>query len=31
MTCELAAVVDEEQMVEKTTYTIQVKTSDVSG
>nr|XP_015194523.1 PREDICTED: lipoxygenase homology domain-containing protein 1 isoform X1 [Lepisosteus oculatus] len=29
--CELAAVVDEEQLVEKTTYTIQVKTSDVSG
>ncbi|XP_023678721.2 lipoxygenase homology domain-containing protein 1 isoform X1 [Paramormyrops kingsleyae] len=31
MTCELAAIVDEEQMVEKTTYTIQVKTSDVSA
>ncbi|KAG9355040.1 hypothetical protein JZ751_001753, partial [Albula glossodonta] len=29
--CEMAAVVDEEEMVEKTTYTIQVKTSDVGG
>ncbi|XP_035234693.1 lipoxygenase homology domain-containing protein 1 isoform X2 [Anguilla anguilla] len=29
--CELAAVVDEEEMVEMTTYTIQVKTSDVGG
>nr|XP_019954598.1 PREDICTED: lipoxygenase homology domain-containing protein 1-like [Paralichthys olivaceus] len=27
--CELAAVVDEEEMVEKTTYIIQVQTSDV--
>uniref|UniRef100_A0A673G4B6 PLAT domain-containing protein n=1 Tax=Sinocyclocheilus rhinocerous TaxID=307959 RepID=A0A673G4B6_9TELE len=26
--CELSAVVDDEEMVEKTTYTIQVKTSD---
>ncbi|XP_028314075.1 lipoxygenase homology domain-containing protein 1 isoform X3 [Gouania willdenowi] len=31
MKCELAAVVDEEEMVEKTTYIIQVKTSDVGG
>ncbi|XP_059845764.1 lipoxygenase homology domain-containing protein 1 [Hypanus sabinus] len=30
-TCELAAVVDEEAMVEKTTYVISVKTSDISG
>ena len=29
--CELAAVVDEEEMVERTTYTIQVSTSDVGG
>ncbi|XP_039606557.1 lipoxygenase homology domain-containing protein 1-like [Polypterus senegalus] len=29
--CELAAVIDEEEMVEKTTYTILVKTSDISG
>ncbi|XP_049618566.1 lipoxygenase homology domain-containing protein 1 isoform X3 [Syngnathus scovelli] len=29
--CELAAVVDEEEMVEKTTYVIQVQTSDVTG
>lgn len=29
--CELAAVVDEEEMVEKTTYIIQVQTSDVGG
>lgn len=29
--CELAAVVDEEEMVEKTTYIIQVQTSDVTG
>ncbi|XP_062273857.1 lipoxygenase homology domain-containing protein 1 [Scomber scombrus] len=28
--CELAAVVDEEDMVEKTTYIIQVQTSDVT-
>ncbi|KAM6985878.1 lipoxygenase homology domain-containing protein 1 [Aplochiton taeniatus] len=31
MICEMAAVVDEEEMVEITTYTIQVKTSDVGG
>ena len=31
MVCEMAAVVDEEEMVELTTYTIQVKTSDVAG
>ncbi|KAM3939741.1 lipoxygenase homology domain-containing protein 1 [Leptodactylus fuscus] len=31
LSCELAAVVDEEEMVETTTYIIQVKTSDVSG
>uniref|UniRef100_A0A8C6KKR9 ST8 alpha-N-acetyl-neuraminide alpha-2,8-sialyltransferase 5 n=1 Tax=Nothobranchius furzeri TaxID=105023 RepID=A0A8C6KKR9_NOTFU len=31
MICEMPAVVDEEVMVELTTYTIQVKTSDVSG
>ncbi|XP_075323805.1 LOW QUALITY PROTEIN: lipoxygenase homology domain-containing protein 1 [Odontesthes bonariensis] len=29
--CELPAVVDEEEMVEKTTYIIQVQTSDVGG
>ncbi|XP_061116516.1 lipoxygenase homology domain-containing protein 1 [Conger conger] len=29
--CELAAVVDEEEMVETTTYTINVKTSDVGA
>ncbi|XP_056146384.1 lipoxygenase homology domain-containing protein 1 [Lampris incognitus] len=29
--CEMAAVVDEEQMVELTTYTIQIKTSDIAG
>ncbi len=29
--CELPAVVDDEEMVEKTTYTIQVKTSDLAG
>uniref|UniRef100_A0A3Q1F1I1 Lipoxygenase homology PLAT domains 1b n=1 Tax=Acanthochromis polyacanthus TaxID=80966 RepID=A0A3Q1F1I1_9TELE len=29
--CELAAVVDEEEMVEKTTYIIQVQTSDVGA
>ncbi|XP_053732656.1 lipoxygenase homology domain-containing protein 1-like isoform X2 [Synchiropus splendidus] len=31
MICEMAAVVDEELMVDLTTYIIQVKTSDVSG
>ncbi|XP_062333408.1 lipoxygenase homology domain-containing protein 1-like [Osmerus eperlanus] len=31
MVCEMAAVVDEEEMVELTTYTVQVKTSDVAG
>uniref|UniRef100_A0A4W6C1W7 Lipoxygenase homology PLAT domains 1 n=1 Tax=Lates calcarifer TaxID=8187 RepID=A0A4W6C1W7_LATCA len=31
MICEMAAVVDEEVMVELTTYIIQVKTSDVAG
>ena len=30
-TCELAAVVDEEDMVELTTYIVTIKTSDVSG
>lgn len=29
--CEMAAVVDEELMVELTTYIVQVKTSDSSG
>uniref|UniRef100_A0A8B9L5M6 Lipoxygenase homology domains 1b n=1 Tax=Astyanax mexicanus TaxID=7994 RepID=A0A8B9L5M6_ASTMX len=29
--CELPAVVDDEEMVEKTTYIIQVKTSDIAG
>lgn len=29
--CELPAMVDDEEMVEKTTYIIQVKTSDVAG
>lgn len=31
MICEMAAVVDEEMMVELTTFMIQVKTSDVAG
>ncbi|XP_061887966.1 lipoxygenase homology domain-containing protein 1-like [Entelurus aequoreus] len=31
MICEMAAMVDEEMMVELTTYVIQVKTSDVAG
>ncbi|XP_073475133.1 lipoxygenase homology domain-containing protein 1 [Aquarana catesbeiana] len=31
LSCELAAVVDEEEMVDTTTYIIQVKTSDVTG
>lgn len=31
LVCEMAAVVDEEVMVELTTYTIQVKTSDNAG
>ncbi|KAG8456825.1 hypothetical protein GDO86_002563 [Hymenochirus boettgeri] len=31
LACELAAVIDEEEMVDNTTYVIQVKTSDVSG
>ncbi|KAJ3604053.1 hypothetical protein NHX12_028794 [Muraenolepis orangiensis] len=31
MVCELAAVVDEEEMVDKTTYIIQVATSDVGA
>lgn len=29
--CELAAVVDDEEMVEKTSYTITVQTSDISS
>uniref|UniRef100_A0A672Z678 Lipoxygenase homology domains 1b n=1 Tax=Sphaeramia orbicularis TaxID=375764 RepID=A0A672Z678_9TELE len=29
--CELAAVVDEEEMVEKTTYLLQVQTSDIAS
>ncbi|XP_054628770.1 lipoxygenase homology domain-containing protein 1 isoform X1 [Dunckerocampus dactyliophorus] len=29
--CELAAVVDDEEMMERTTYIIQVQTSDVTG
>lgn len=29
--CELPAVVDDDEMVEKTTYIIQVQTSDVRG
>ncbi|KAG7271688.1 hypothetical protein CRUP_025549 [Coryphaenoides rupestris] len=29
--CELAAVVDDEEMVDRTTYTIQVATSDIGG
>lgn len=29
--CELAAVVDDDEMVEKTTYIVQVQTSDVGG
>lgn len=31
MICEMPAVVEEEVMVELTTYIIQVKTSDVAG
>ncbi|XP_033845859.1 lipoxygenase homology domain-containing protein 1-like [Periophthalmus magnuspinnatus] len=31
MICEMGAMVDEEMMVEETTYIIQVKTSDISG
>ncbi|CAL8318268.1 unnamed protein product [Lota lota] len=31
LVCEMAAVVDDEEMVELTTYIINVKTSDVSG
>ncbi|XP_030598877.1 lipoxygenase homology domain-containing protein 1 [Archocentrus centrarchus] len=31
MICEMAAVVDEEMMVEVTTYIVQVKTSDIAG
>ncbi|XP_068508966.1 lipoxygenase homology domain-containing protein 1 [Syngnathus scovelli] len=31
MICEMAAVVDEETMVELTTYVVQVKTGDVTG
>ncbi|KAJ8339353.1 hypothetical protein SKAU_G00361390 [Synaphobranchus kaupii] len=31
MICEMAAVVDDEEMVERTTYIIQVKTSDVTA
>lgn len=31
MICEMAAVVDEEMMVEPTTYIVQVKTSDNAG
>jgi hypothetical protein len=31
MVCEMAAVVEEEEMVESTTYIIQVKTSDIGG
>ncbi|XP_068609216.1 lipoxygenase homology domain-containing protein 1 [Brachionichthys hirsutus] len=31
MTCEMAAVVEDETMVELTTYVLQVKTSDISG
>lgn len=29
--CELPAVVDDEEMVENTTYIIQVQTSDITG
>ncbi|KAM4708199.1 lipoxygenase homology domain-containing protein 1 [Discoglossus pictus] len=31
LSCEMAAVIDDEEMVDTTTYVIQVKTSDVSG
>lgn len=31
MICEMAAVADEEEMVESTTYIIQVKTSNIGG
>ena len=29
--CEMPAIIDDEQMMEDTTYTLQVKTSDVGG
>lgn len=29
--CEMPAVVNDEQMMEDTTYTLQVKTSDIGG
>lgn len=29
--CEMPAVIDDEEMVELTTYTVSVKTSDVTG
>lgn len=29
--CELPAMMDDEEMVKKTTYIIQVKTSDIAG
>lgn len=29
--CEMPAVINEEEMVELTTYTVSVKTSDVTG
>ncbi|XP_074850459.1 lipoxygenase homology domain-containing protein 1 isoform X1 [Carettochelys insculpta] len=31
LVCEMPAVINEEQMMENTTYTIQVKTSDIGG
>ncbi|KPP63401.1 lipoxygenase-like domain-containing protein 1-like, partial [Scleropages formosus] len=31
MVCEMAAIIDDEEMVESTTYIIQVKTSDIAG
>ncbi|XP_032531612.1 lipoxygenase homology domain-containing protein 1 [Chiroxiphia lanceolata] len=31
LVCEMPAVIDEEQMMEDTTYTLQVKTSDIGG
>ncbi|KAK4811325.1 hypothetical protein QYF61_024461 [Mycteria americana] len=31
LVCEMPAVINDEQMMEDTTYTLQVKTSDVGG
>lgn len=31
LVCEMPAVINDEQMMEDTTYTLQVKTSDIGG